>query len=276
MRSLLFVPGNRPDRFEKALASGADSVIVDLEDAVPAGEKEAARTAASDFARSAAPGGAGRVVRINGAGTPWCLADLQALSGGRLEAIMLPKAEDPAGVAAVSWAMDQLGFPESCGLLLLVESARGVEQAADCARQRRVIGLAFGSIDYALDLGVSAESEMLQMAQRRLVQAARLAELPQPIDGVCADVRSPEQLAAEIERARRTGFGGKLAIHPQQVEAINRGFSPSEAERAWAEKVVASYESATARGEGALLVDGRLVDLPVVLRARRILGGNGS
>lgn len=246
----LFVPANQPGRFAKAAASGADAIILDLEDAVSADEKASARANLT-----ADLGGLPVLVRINAAGTPWHADDLAAVARLPLAGIMLPKAEDGAVVSRVG---------EVHRVVALIESARGIAHARELAALEGVARLAFGSIDYAADLGCAHEREALLGARTELVLASRLAGLPQPIDGVTAEFRDDARSSDDARYARSLGFAGKLAIHPAQIAAIVQGFLPSEQEIAWAARVLAG-------GDGAVAIDGMMVDEPVRIRARQIL-----
>jgi citrate lyase subunit beta/citryl-CoA lyase len=250
-RSYLFVPGNRPERFAKALASGAGAVILDLEDAVPPEAKADARTAVCDWLRQ--PESAAWV-RINGADTEFFEEDLRALAGIPVPGIMLPKAEAPL----------ELGMP----VIPLIESASGLWNALQVARGARVERLAFGSVDFQLDAGIQGEGEALLYARSQLVLVSRIAGLASPIDGVTVQIGDAARLAQDVARARDLGFGAKLCIHPNQIEIVERGFAPTHEERRWAQAVVSAFEQA---GGSAVRLEGKLIDLPVVERARRLL-----
>lgn len=257
-RSLLFVPGHRADRFDKALAAGASAVIIDLEDAVAPSDKDAARAALAAWLR---PGHA-VIVRINSADTPWFAADLALCGAPGVAGVMLPKAESPDTLAAVRAAGAR-------GLLPLVESAAGMANLDAIARAPGVWRLAFGSIDLQVDLGLkdATEDELLPF-RLQLVLASRLAGIGAPVDGVSTAIDDADRLQQDVARARRLGFAGKLCIHPKQVAPVNAGMAPSAAERAWAQRVLAA---AAASGGAAVAVDGKMVDKPVLLRAEAIL-----
>ncbi len=256
-RTMLFVPGDRPDRFAKAAASGADLVVCDLEDAVAPQQKEAARSAVSDWL-----GAGGRAaVRVNSVDTEWYAADCDALSGlSGLEAVLVPKAEDPEELARLATRLG--GIP----LVALVETALGLHRAVELASSPGVVRLAFGAIDFALDAGTADDDEALLYARSGLVVASRVGGLGQPVDGVTVALDDPEAAARDAVKARRLGFGGKLCIHPQQVGPVNAAFSPTAAEIEHARRLVG------AAGAGAATrVDGQMVDVPVLERAQRIL-----
>lgn len=250
--SLLFVPGNRPDRFDKAMASGADQVIIDLEDAVSPEQKPEARAGLLGWA-----GRKGAVVRINAPGTPWYEEDVLACAEAGVAAIMAAKAEDPGQLEA-------LHARTTRPIIALVETALGIEEARAVAAARGVCRLAFGAIDLALDLGLTGPDETLDGFRLRLTVASRLAGLAGPIDGVLTDFRNAPRLEADVRRVAGLGFRGKLCIHPGQVATVSYGFAPSEATIAWAETVVAL-------GEDAVALDGEMIDRPVRARALAVL-----
>lgn len=258
-RSYLFVPGNRPDRFDKACASGADAVIVDLEDAVPAGEKSRARAALEAWVNPAKP----VIVRINGVETAWFRDDLTCCRMPGVQAIMLPKTE---GVAHLKRVEVLLG--ESIPVLPLIETAQGFAGAHEIARHPGVPRLVFGALDFQLDTGIPGDGEELLYFRSQLVLISRLAGIQPPVDGITAAIDDLDLLRADTRRARQFGFGGKLCIHPKQIASVNECFLPTSEEIAWARRVVEA--SATARG-GAVALDGKMVDRPIVLKAQRIL-----
>jgi citrate lyase subunit beta/citryl-CoA lyase len=263
-RSYLFVPGDRPDRFERALASAADAVVVDLEDAVAPPAKAAARDAVGALLASGRDPGR-IVVRINDEATPWFDADLALLRDGGARAVMLPKAERVESVARLRSACPGIG------VLLLVESARGVLAAEALAAADGVERLVFGTIDYALDMdlqGPLAATVGLDAAATCLALASRAADLPPPVAGVTVAIDDEEQLRADMARARALGFAAKLCIHPRQIAPLHALLAPSADDLAWARRVLAAAEDA--RG-AAVQLEGRMVDKPVIERARRIL-----
>ncbi len=261
-RSYLFVPGNRAERFAKALASAADSVVLDLEDAVAPDDKPAARDAvARCIAASDAAPRQRIVVRINDENSPWFSDDLAMLAGTGAAAAMLPKAEQVATLQRVRAACPGLG------IVALIESARGVLNAHALASADGVMRLAFGTLDYALDLGLSGDPLGLDHAASVLALASRAAGLPAPVAGVTPDFQDPAPLRAEFARARAHGFGAKLCIHPKQVDWVHEALRPGTDELDWARRVVAASKSSS----GAVQVDGRMVDKPVLQRALRLL-----
>jgi citrate lyase subunit beta / citryl-CoA lyase len=261
-RALLFVPGHRADRFDKALAAGASAVIIDLEDAVAPADKDGARATLAAWLAAQTPPGPGVIVRINSADTPWFAADLALCGMPGVAGVMLPKAECSDTLAQVLAAGAR-------ALLPLVESAAGIANLDALARAPGVRCLAFGSIDLQVDLGLkdATEDELLPF-RLQLVLASRLAGIAAPVDGVSTAIDDADRLQADVARARRLGFGGKLCIHPKQVALVQAGMAPSAAERAWAQRVI---DAATASGGAAVAVDGKMVDKPVLLRAEAIL-----
>lgn len=252
IRAPLFVPANRPERFVKAAASGADAVILDLEDAVAPDAKDAARAALrKDFTRLSV------IVRINAIGTPAHAADVAAIAALRPAAVILPKSEDAASVQVVAQAV---GVP----LIALVESAVGLANVRQIAAAPGVHRLAFGSVDFCADLGCAHLREVLLPARSELVLASRLAGIAAPIDGVTVQLDDLSVSHGDAAHARALGMTGKLCIHPKQIFEVKRAFAPSVAEIDWASRVLAS-------GDGAVAVDGAMVDEPVRIRARAIL-----
>ncbi len=230
----LFVPGDRPERFAKAASAGAGAVIVDLEDAVAPDSKIAARSGLS-AAFAAGFSDLPVILRINGAGTRWHKDDVASASRLGLAGIMLPKAQ-------MDGALDALGRAETAHLPIigLIETAQGLADARAIAAHPSVARLAFGSIDFCADLGCAHEREALLMARSELVIASRLAGLPAPIDGVTTAIEDAGLITSDARHGRLLGFGGKLCIHPKQIEAVQTGYRPDPAEIAWAEKVLGS------------------------------------
>ena len=254
----LFVPGDRPERFEKALAAGADCVVIDLEDAVSADSKQAARKNVVGAMRSARQQ---VCLRINGADTGWFQEDLEVLSLPGVHSVMVPKAETPEVLGLVRNVA-------SIPIIPIVETARGLANAAALAGCPNVMRLAFGSVDFQVDLGIEGDDMELLFARSQLVLASRIAGLAPPVDGVTIEVRDLMRARAEAERARRLGFGGKLCIHPAQLAPVREAFTPSAESVAWARGVLALAEGSRA---GALTYEGKLVDKPVIDRARAII-----
>ena len=267
-RSLLFVPAVRPDRFPKALATGADAVCIDLEDGVAPGAKDAARAQALALLAGRGSSTAEVSLRINDAKAELGRTDLAALveSGARPDALMLPKVAGADEIRAVAAALARGGG--ALPLIVQIETAAGLLAAADiAAASPHVSAVFFGAIDLSADLGCAVEWEALLYARSRVVLAAGAAGVA-ALDSPFMDVPALGALADETSRVRRLGFTGKAAIHPTQVPVIQAAFAPSAAETAWARKIVAAYER---QQGGVLLVDGQLIELPVVHSARRTL-----
>ncbi len=258
-RSFLFVPGNRPERFDKAYAAGAHAVILDLEDAVAPADKPRARESVRAWLDASRPAW----VRINGPESEWFGADLALLALPGVHGIVVPKAEDAAALREV-----RSHAAEGARLLPLIESALGVWHAETLASAPGVARLAFGSVDFQADTGIAGDGDELLFARSQLVLASCVAGRLAPVDGVTLALDDAQALAADVERARLLGFGGKLCIHPRQVAAVNAGFAPPQAQLAWARRVL---EAAEASGDNAVRLDGKLVDRPVIERARALL-----
>ncbi|WPB58820.1 CoA ester lyase [Xylophilus sp. GOD-11R] len=267
-RSFLFVPADRPERHAKALASGADRVILDLEDAVGSPAKEDARKALADrFAAFDPPQRSRLIVRINGEGTPWFDEDLDLiarLAAQGLGALVLPKAESDVCLLAVARACP--GLP----LLPQIESGAGLDALDAIARAPGVVRLCLGHLDLENDLGIHSGIEQFEIAPARwdIVRASRRASLAPAIDSITADIHDTGLVRRDAERALRMGFGAKLCIHPTQIAAVHRAFMPSEQQQDWARRVL---EAADTNGGAACTVDGRMVDLPVIATARRLM-----
>lgn len=267
-RTYLFVPGNRPERFAKALASAADAVVLDLEDAVAVDDKSNARELVGAQLAGMSPEARRRVVvRINDIASNWFSMDLRTLlhSGGTQ--VMLPKAESAAQIAALRSVV-----PDA-DVLALVETARGVAAVDEIAAASGVSRLVYGTLDFALDLELdtSAGDEGLAYAASRIAVASRAAGLAAPVAGVTPQLDDEVRLLADLAQARRFGFGAKLCIHPKQIDPIHRALQPSAAAVDWATRVL----KAEAASPGAARLDGRMVDRPVVLQAERILMRSG-
>lgn len=263
----LFVPGDRPERFAKAAGSGADVVIIDLEDAVALSDKPMALASTVD---ALARGGVRALVRVNPADSAThdtevsALLALNELPHHGLLGIVLPKAEQPASVAGL-----RASLPKDLALVPLVESAVGLVNALGLAQVPGVTRLAFGAIDFSLDVNADSADRFLDHARSGLVLASRAAGIAAPLDTPATEIRDEDAVAAAARLARNFGFGGKLCIHPAQIAAVNAAFLPSAAEIEWARSVVG------AEG-GAAQVDGQMIDRPVTERAKRILAAAGK
>lgn len=253
----LFVPGDRPERFPKAAASGADAVVLDLEDAVAPEAKPRARAAIAARAPCSVP----VIVRVNPAGTEAFAEDLACLGTNTPDAVMLAKAEGRDGLADIR---DRLGA--RIPILPLIETAAGLDRLGEWRGAPGIAQLVFGSLDLAVDLGCEPDWEPLQAARAAIVLASRRAELPAPIEGVTPATDDLERIRADAILARRWGFGGKLAIHPAQIGPILEALRPTPEDLRWARAVVA----AAPQGQATRL-EGRMIDRPVLERARRLL-----
>lgn len=263
-RTYLFVPGTRPERFDKALASGADCVVLDLEDAVAAADKQQARDAVAQWFSNANADDRSRVaVRINDAASTCFEPDLRAMLSSGCRLVLLPKAEYPWQVTAVGATVP------GARVLALIESAHGVAAVEQIAAAPGVTRLLFGTLDFALDLDIDIadDSSGLAYAASRIAVASRVAGLPPPVAGVTPQLNDSVRLLADLAQARRLGFGAKLCIHPNQVAPIHAALRPSAQALDWARRVL----MADAASPGAASLDGRMVDRPVVLQAQRTL-----
>lgn len=249
----LYVPGSRPDRFDKAAASGADVVILDLEDSVAPADKAGARAAVTSWLSSTSPD-VGVQVRVNEPGTHDQARDLTALPAD--VALRLPKVSSPADLDGL----------EDREVHAIVESALGVEQAFAIASHRAVVTLALGEADLAAELGLDG-ADAFTWVRSRIVVAARAAGLPAPMMSAYPDLRDLEGLAVSCAAGRSLGFLGRTAVHPTQVPVIRRAFAPTGAEVAWAREVVATLGSSGV----ARLADGSMVDAAMTRRAESIL-----
>jgi len=261
-RTYLFVPGNRPDRLDKAVASPADAVIFDLEDAVAPADKPAAREAVAAWLRTH-PAQRDRVlVRINDESTGWFGDDVAALACAGVRGLMVPKAERAASLGRLHAALPADGY-----LIALVETARGLLDVDRVAAASGVQRLAFGTLDYAVDLDLSGDERGLIEPSMRMALVSRAAGIGSPIAGVTPDIRDEARLLADLAFARAFGFGAKLCIHPDQVIAIHRALTPTPADVQWARRVLA----AAATSQGAVQLDGKMIDRPVILKAQAIV-----
>ena len=260
--SYLFVPGDRPDRFAKALAAGAQAIIIDLEDAVAPDAKSSAREHIRAWTASRPGVDVDVLVRINDVATPWFDADLALAPECAIRGIVLPKAERSADIARVMAALARGGF-----VVPIVETARGVLNVDEVASAAGVQRIAFGTLDYAVDLDLSGDERGLIYPACRMALASKAAGIATPIAGVTPEIGNDAKLESDLQFARACGFGAKLCIHPSQLAHTHRAFTPTAEEIAWAQRVVAAVES----GRGAVQVDGKMVDRPVILKAHVIL-----
>lgn len=276
-RSFLFAPGSHARKVAKVFGCGADNVILDLEDAVAKAEKVATRSLVVEALKGERACGA--YVRVNAFNTEFCYGDAVAVVGPRLDGIILPMVESREQLVAFDWLVGALererGLPAgSVDIIPIVETAKGIANAqAIAASGTRVKRIAFGAGDYTLDVNMewtTGESE-LEHARAEMVVASRAAGLEAPIDTVWVHIKDLEGLAASARRARQLGFQGKMCIYPPQVEVVNRAFTPTETEIAFARRVVAAFEKAEREGSSSIQLDGYFIDYPIVYKAQRTL-----
>lgn len=276
-RSFLFCPGNHPRKVAKVFESGADAVILDLEDAVAISEKAATRGPVVEALQ-----GARRCrgyVRINALDTGFAFGDIEAVVAAGVDGIILPKVESATDMAKVDWLMTELeakrGLPVGgIDLMPIVETGRGVARTREiCAAGGRLKRVSFGAGDYTRDMGMDWTRDEIECdpARAEIVLASRIAGLEPPVDTVWADLTDAEGLAASAEKVRKMGFQGKFCIHPGQIQIVHGVFTPSAEAVAWARRVVEAFEKAEAEGSASIQIDGQFVDYPIVARARRVL-----
>ncbi len=278
LRSLLFVPGDRPERFEKASASGADAVILDLEDAVTADAKPTARAAVRDWLGT--PAGVARFVRINPIDTPFVADDLDALVGVLPDAIMVPKAEGAATITRLDAMLHERGLANVKLLPIATETPAAMFQLGSYAAVAdRLTGLTWGAEDLPAAIGAATSrnddgsyTAPYELARSLTLFGAGAAGVA-AIDTVFPALNDAAGLAAYAARAARDGFTGMMALHPSQVAPINAAFTPDADAVERARAIVAAF--AANPGAGALRVDGRMVDAPHLKQARRILSFGG-
>ena len=289
MRSFLFVPADSPKKLANALASGADAVILDLEDSIAPEAKETARTSAKSFLEEAAakPARPRLLVRVNGLATGLTDADLDTIVAARPDAVMLPKAEGGASIAHLDAKLAvreaRAGVPDgSIGIIAIAtETAASLFRAGTYGgSSQRLLGLTWGAEDLSADLGASANRgedgcflDPYRLARSLCLAGAAAAQVA-AVDTVYVDFRNEAGLRRECEEAARDGFSGKMAIHPRQVATINAAFTPSPAAIAHARAVVAAFASAP--GAGVVGIDGVMYDRPHLARAQRLLARAGQ
>ncbi|MDO5666263.1 MAG: CoA ester lyase [Alcaligenaceae bacterium] len=262
-RSYLFVPGNRPERFDKACASGADAVILDLEDAVGSDSKDKAREEIRQWIEQ----GNQAYIRINAANTKWFVDDCSLLALKGVLGVMLPKAERKEDIQK----LEQLKH-DDCQILLLIETAKGLYQAAELAQLPCVSRLAFGSVDFQLDCSIPNSDFALDYARSALVVASAVGGLPSPIDGVTVSLDDVDLIRGDSEKSKSLGFSAKLCIHPNQITIVNQAFLPTDKEVQQAQRIVEAVTSAS--DVSAARLDGKLLEKPIVIWAERILALN--
>ena len=276
-RSLLFVPSNNDRFIDKAHTRGADGIILDLEDSVPAAERPDARRALGESVRRVASGGADVLVRIN-AEPEETAADLEAAVIPGVGALLVPKVDTPERLHALAAEVARLENANgmragSVRFVVLIESAVGLLRAEAIARaQPRTVAIELGGEDFALSTGMIPDAETLALPKQMVLYAARAAGIaPLGILGSIADYSDANAYRATVERSRRFGFEGAACIHPSNVPVLNEVFTPPAAEVAHAERIVDAYDEALRKGSGAVSVDGRMIDVPVVERAQKLI-----
>ncbi len=277
-RSVMFAPGDDHGKLQKAAQSAADSVIFELEDGVAFERKAEARRMVADALRSLDCGKRERIVRVNAFGSPYYSEDVLAVLRAQPDTVMLPKVEQAEALADLATRLSacelEHGWPAgSIGVIAMIETPLGCMNLREIATATpRLQALVFGAEDYAAAAGaMRTHSGHEVVLARQLVVMAAAAYGIQALDQVFVDINDPVGLAAECQTARELGYSGKMVIHPKQLEVVNQAFSPTAAEIAHAQRVMAAFAEATARGAGAFTLDGRMVDAPVIRQAERIL-----
>ena len=281
IRTALFVPGNRPDRVDKAVGTAADVVIVDLEDAVAYSQKKETRPVVRgkvlDYPERPV------FVRVNALDTEYFQEDLDEVVVEGLACIIVPKVETAAQIQEINQSLLKVEKnkeirPGSISIIPLIESALAVENVFQIVSQRtdpqRLFTVAFGAADFGLDMGfaVTKTGEELVYPRARIAVACRAARVEPPLDTpFMIDLKDREALEADTKRARQLGFQGKLCIHPNQIDICNRLFSPTKGDIEYAQKVIQAFDAAEADGTAAIQVEGEFIDYPMVERSRRIL-----
>jgi len=281
IRTALFVPGNRPDRVDKAISAGADAIIIDLEDAVAFSEKIAARAKVRE--KILAHRQNRIIVRVNGLDSGFLADDLAEVIVEGLKCIMIPKIHNGSQMAEIHGLLlhvekEKKIETRSIGVIPLIENAAGVENIFRIVSERisrpRLYTVAFGAADYTLDMGteITREGTELIYPRSRIAIACRAANIEAPLDTpFMMDLKDLDGLRADATRAKQLGFQGKLCIHPNQIITCHEIFSPSMDEISYAERVIEVFEEAEANGVAAIQLDGKFIDYPVVEKSRRIL-----
>jgi citrate lyase subunit beta / citryl-CoA lyase len=284
-RSFLFAPGNVARRVEKALTLEADAIIVDLEDSVALAEKAATRKSVAEALMRPRRGRG--YVRVNAPSSEFCYRDLVETLHRQVDGVVVPKIESAADLHAVDWLMANLERefgvePGTLDLIPQIETAAGVQRVDRILQARslrpykgawRVKRVAFGGADYAHQLGLNVGMDEAELAdaRARVVLSSRAAGLEGPLDSPWFHFREADGFARALERSRRSGFQGRLCVHPDQLAPVNAAYLPSAAELARAERIVAAFRDAEARGEAAVQVDGEMIDYPVAYRAQALI-----
>ena len=263
--SFLFVPATQPERYGKALASGADGVIIDLEDAVGLYDKAKAREILKNTWPSISIDQRHRiVVRCNAPGSSFYAADLILAKELQVRHLMIPKTESRDHINGAAEELKNTAF------IPMIETPLGLHHLNEIASTEQVLRLALGNLDMQVELGISCDDNETEIDTARfmLVLASKLAQIAPPLDGVTPSTDDEPRIFAHAQKAKRFGFGAKLCIHPKQIPIIKRAFSPTVEEISWAKRVIAADNASNGQ---AVKVDGKMVDRPVVMLARRIL-----
>ncbi|OUZ09472.1 citrate (pro-3S)-lyase [Aeromicrobium sp. PE09-221] len=274
-RSMLYVPVNRERFVRSAVSAGADAVILDLEDAIPAEHKDAGREALAEAVATLRTGPASVLVRVN---RPWMamLSDLRAAVGAGVDGVIVPKSDDPAVVRTVDEVLSELEAGRASGptqVITLIESARGVRRIDEIvAASERVIAVSTGIGDLSIDLGASPDSAAISHAFNEVVQATRAAgRTPLGLAGLIVSFADIDAFRALAARSRALGSTGGSCIHPRQVEVLNEVFGVSAEEITEARRLVAAYEEAATEGRGSVMVGDTFIDNANYQHARRLL-----
>ena len=263
--SFLFVPANQPERYGKALASGADGVIIDLEDAVGLDDKAKARELLKNAWSSISVEQKQRmIIRCNAPGTPFYAADLVLAKELQVQYLMIPKTESHDQINGAAEELENTAF------IPMIETPLGLHHLNEIASAEQVLRLALGNLDMQVEMGMSCDDNETEIDTARfmLVLASKLAQIAPPLDGVTPSTDDEPRIFAHAQKAKRFGFGAKLCIHPKQIPIIKRAFSPTVEEISWAKRVLAADNASNGQ---AVKVDGKMVDRPVVMLAHRIL-----
>ena len=278
IRSLIFVPGNRPNMLERARTFNADIIMVDLEDSVPTAAKSDAKDLATQWVPVLRAEGQRMMVRVNSLDTGLTRTELEAVVSPDLYGISLGKVESVWNIKDVDRLLTSLEStarvqPGGIKIIPWIEAAKAVWGAREIAESSpRVIAIAFGAEDFTNDMGIdrTAAGEEVSVPRAMVPVAARAGDVVS-LDSPYVNFRDPDGMRLDAQRGRQLGFTGKFAIHPSQLDTINEVFSPSKDEIAYARRVMEAWEQAEAGGRGSLALDGRMVDVPVVKRAQNLL-----
>jgi citrate lyase subunit beta/citryl-CoA lyase len=278
LRSLLFVPGNQERRLEKALAVPADAVIFDMEDSVPETEKDTARDMLPVAIIRFHAARKQVFVRVNSLASQHCPADIRVAVAGRVAGVLLPKCESAASINQAAEMMSEAerasgARVEQTGMIALVETPKGLINCNVIAgASRRIVGMAFGAEDYALEMGIQRTREGNEVYYARtVISVACHAAKVLAFDSVYTDVRDIEGLITETKAVKQMGFHGKMVIHPDQVNPVNEAFSPSQSEVVYARRVVEAFEAGEKEGRASISLDSKMIDIPVLERAKNLI-----